>query len=305
MTKRKPKGYWTYERCKAAAKKCKSRSEFWRKYISAYSKSIKNGWLNEICSHMERPSTIKYTKEIIIKEALKYKTRYEFKKKNNPIYEAAQRNNFLNESCKHMIYLGNRFIRCVYAYEFSDNHVYVGLTHDVNERYISHISQGPVKEHMDKTGLTFVIKQLTKYIPIEQAQEKEGYWQRKYMREGWIALHKAKPGGIGGSLIKWTKNNCIVVSLKCKTRTEFQNKFPGAYRSSVRNKWLKDVTIHLPNNSYLNNGQIKIISIKNNKKIKFNSLKEGSIKLKLNSSLISKVLVKERNHTGGYKFKYA
>lgn len=50
----KPKGYWTKKRCKMVSKKCKMKEEFRKKYSSAYTISIKNGWFKEICSHMKK-----------------------------------------------------------------------------------------------------------------------------------------------------------------------------------------------------------------------------------------------------------
>ena len=44
----KPKNYWTKERCYECALKCKNKKEFHKNYGSAYSSSIKNGWLNEL-----------------------------------------------------------------------------------------------------------------------------------------------------------------------------------------------------------------------------------------------------------------
>ena len=51
--KRKPNGYWTYERCKDAALKCEYRSEMEKKSYIAYQKILKKGWL-DLFSHMKR-----------------------------------------------------------------------------------------------------------------------------------------------------------------------------------------------------------------------------------------------------------
>lgn len=48
----KPKGYWTKERCREVAKLCKRRSEFSKKFSTAYKISTNNNWLDDICSHM-------------------------------------------------------------------------------------------------------------------------------------------------------------------------------------------------------------------------------------------------------------
>jgi len=48
----KPRGYWTKEKCRIEALKYKAKSEFQKKSVSAYDKSLQKGWLNEVCSHM-------------------------------------------------------------------------------------------------------------------------------------------------------------------------------------------------------------------------------------------------------------
>lgn len=44
---------WDFEACRICALKCTSRSQFIREYGSAYAAARRNGWLDEICSHME------------------------------------------------------------------------------------------------------------------------------------------------------------------------------------------------------------------------------------------------------------
>lgn len=51
----KPSGYWTFNNCEKHALDCKTKSEFMRKFPSAYSIASREGWVEKICSHMERP----------------------------------------------------------------------------------------------------------------------------------------------------------------------------------------------------------------------------------------------------------
>ena len=50
-----------------------------------------------------------------------------------------------------MEYLGNKFKRCVYVYEFSNNVAYVGLTFNMNSREQQHKKRGPVFQHSKLT----------------------------------------------------------------------------------------------------------------------------------------------------------
>ena len=48
----KPAGYWTKEKCYNESIKYKYRSDFQKGCISAYTISVRNKWLDEICQHM-------------------------------------------------------------------------------------------------------------------------------------------------------------------------------------------------------------------------------------------------------------
>ena len=49
----KPSGYWTKEKCHEEALKYNTRGEFQKKSSTAYVKSRKEKWLDEICIHMK------------------------------------------------------------------------------------------------------------------------------------------------------------------------------------------------------------------------------------------------------------
>ena len=85
---------WSKNNCQIEALKYKTRSEFKRKNVSSYGSSIKNGWLDEICSHM----VSKYElyghwndKSICKEEALKYKTRYQYYLCSKGSFDSARR----------------------------------------------------------------------------------------------------------------------------------------------------------------------------------------------------------------------
>ena len=46
------KAKWTIEMVQEAALKCNTRSEFNAKYHDAYMSAWRNGWIDEVCSHM-------------------------------------------------------------------------------------------------------------------------------------------------------------------------------------------------------------------------------------------------------------
>ena len=245
--KRKSRGYWTKEKCQSESLKYDSRSNFLKYSKSAYNKSYYNGWLDEICSHMiKNRRDIYWTKDKCQIEALKYKTRTEFINNCAGAHFRALEEGWLDEICSHMPPIGNLHRRCIYSCEFSDHHVYVGLTSDFDKRKNDHLTQdkSSVYKHIKKTNLIPTIKQLTDYIDVEKAKELEKEGVEKYVSEGYNILNRRKTGGVGAILI-WTKERCKEESLKYQTRNEFKKKSRGAYGSAMKNMWIDEICEHM------------------------------------------------------------
>lgn len=83
-----------------ASKKCKTRSEFARKYDAAYRIAIQKNWIH-LFRHMKPVNNWKT--ENIRSEAKKYKSRMDFKNNSRGAYSAALRLNILDAVCKHMV----------------------------------------------------------------------------------------------------------------------------------------------------------------------------------------------------------
>jgi hypothetical protein len=187
------------------------------------------------------------TKEICQQEALKYQTKREFNLADHNTYRFALRYGYLDEICKHMITLGNKYKRCVYSYEFPDNHVYVGITYDFNKRKKDREtrSNDTVTQYINKTGLIPVHKQLTDYIKINEAVLLEGEFVKEYEKHNWHILNKIKTGSVGATTLYWTKERCLTEGLKYTRRSDFSHKSKGAYDSCRRNGWLQEIYLHM------------------------------------------------------------
>ena len=96
--KMKPKGYWTYERCYEEAKKYKTRKSFQIGCGSAYSNSLKNGWLRDYTwfVNFRKPRGYYSKYENCLDETKKYKSRNEFKKGCASAYNASRKNGWLD-----------------------------------------------------------------------------------------------------------------------------------------------------------------------------------------------------------------
>lgn len=222
---RKPPKYWNKERCAEVVLLCNNRTEFKKKYASAYNNAYEFGWLDELCSHMK------------------------------PV--------------------GNLRKRLVYAYEFSDNYVYVGLTCNIIRRDRQHHNEiSPVRNHIEESNLIPIKKILSNgYVDIDIAQNLENYWVNKYKNNGWNILNVKKTGGLGGNILYWNKEKCHEAALKCKTRKEFSIRFISAYVNSRNNKWLDEICSHMIRqrkpHGYWNHETCREASLKYNNRFDF------------------------------------
>jgi hypothetical protein len=100
----KPSGYWTKEKCHEEALKYNTKVEFIKNCGSARCSAIKNGWYDEICSHMIKiVKPVGYwTKEKCAEEASKYTKKIDFQRKCGSAYNSALSHGWIDKICSHM-----------------------------------------------------------------------------------------------------------------------------------------------------------------------------------------------------------
>jgi hypothetical protein len=191
--------YWTYERCKDEALKYKTKKDYKKNSIRSYYAATRKHWIDNICSHMPN-RYYKFSKGECLTEALKYRTKTEFRTKSVSIFGCSVKNNWIDEICSHMNPVGNKYNRCIYAAEFSDNHVYVGLTYNIDKRIKDHLKRrkSAIYKHIIKTGIQPEFKKITDYLDVNLASKIEGNKLNEYIKNGWVSLNKNKCGAIGG-----------------------------------------------------------------------------------------------------------
>ena len=236
---------WTKERCQLETLKYMTYSELMKGSPSTYTKIVKKRWQKELCSHFLEIKKHKYywTKEKCQEEALKYETRSMFSKMCVSGYCKAWENKWLDDICIHMRTLGNKYKRCIYVYEFSDNVAYIGLTFNAHERSLQHMKRGPISKYL-KINSDFTFKKLTEYIDVESAKIKEREYIEYYKKNNWIMLNSMIGGAIGGGQRKWTKEKCQEEALKHTCIKDYSSN-SLSYRSAIRNKWLDEICSHM------------------------------------------------------------
>jgi predicted GIY-YIG superfamily endonuclease len=231
-----------------------SRTEFFKKSRAAYEECLRLDIMDLACSHMIKHNALTGThgnctisNEQLFLLAKPFKHRGRFKEAHPSAYEAARKRGLLDKICVHMVPSSNLLKRKIYAFEHSDNTVYVGLSYDPNRRKVAHLNENKTLILKSKTTVqTFRI--LTDYLSPEEASKKERYFIDHYLNSGWVILNKAKGGSLGGSRIKWTKIKSTEIANTCTTRVEFFNKNPGAYRAAIKYGWLEELCSHITPN---------------------------------------------------------
>lgn len=239
----------TKENCHKIALEYKHRGEFSKSDHSCYSTCHHNGWLDDVCSHMEYlklPSDY-WTKEKCKEAALDCKDQKEFYKRYRMAYEFAKQNNWLIEIRSHFEIFCNSYKRLIYGIVFDDKSVYIGLTYNIDQRFDQHLTRdfGTVYNYIKDTGLTPNLLKLTDLLDVKDAIVQEDYYVEKYKLEGFNILNRSKPGALGGNSLKWNLEKCKEEALKYKHRYEFNLGSPGAYTSSRIHKWLDEVCSHM------------------------------------------------------------
>lgn len=193
----KPANYWTKEKCIETAKDYSTIGDFKKSNWGAYHAVVTNKWNDDCFSHMDRLTV--WTKEACLEIARKCKTRTEFLKTYGSAYNAAKRIGCLDECYSHM-----ESNRKPNGYWTKEKCMKVARTCKSKKEFS--------KKHPGAFG----------------ASKKLGCFEEccKHMK-----LTK-KPMG------HWNnKENCIRAAEKCKTRTEFEEKYPAAYKSVSKNGW--------------------------------------------------------------------
>jgi predicted GIY-YIG superfamily endonuclease len=244
----KKKSKWTLEKCRELVKNFTTIKEWQKKSNGSYKAAKRNGWFNEISNHIIyiRNPISPWNLENCRNEALKYSSRTEWYKKSSASYSRANKMGWLDECSSHMKLLGNYSRRQIYCYKFKDKTVYVGLTYNINLRKKLHASneKSPVLKYMKKSRLNPKFVVLTDLIDINEVKKMEQYYIDFFKEKKWNVLNKAKAGGLGGRIIKWSKDNCIADALKYSSASDWENNSGSAYNISLRKGWIKECSLH-------------------------------------------------------------
>lgn len=230
--------------CAKEALKYQRRVDFQRGSNSAYTYAMRHGYLDDICKHMTYYGELSEEKE---------KARTDYVRKNIVITEDEWKElekHLENASCAKTSSNRIQKHRCIYACEFEDNHVYVGLANNLRQRIKQHLrsSKSPIFRHVAETELSPTFKIIRGFEPEKIAQKNEGEVEKMYKENGWILLNRAKTGALGGDYLYWNLDRCLEVARFATSMSDFCKRFSGAYASCSRNGWLPKLREIIPQN---------------------------------------------------------
>ncbi len=261
--KRKPYGYWTHVTVKEEALKFTTRTEFINNSKVAYNLAHKKGWLDEICSHMDNSRYRRWSKIKIREVALRYTYLKDFHLKEASAYYTVRKNGWFEECCGHLKKMPGHSTRCIYACEFPDHSVYVGLTWNLKQRENRRSDKEPVELHKKLIGAHYILKQITEMLPMEEAVKQEPLIIQQYVDNGWNLLNRSmRAGQIGGS-IRWSFKSLEKEAKKYTTRVQFQSNHVGAYIAARRQGILNQICAHMiPLKTHWTNEQLEKEALK-------------------------------------------
>lgn len=200
--------------------------------------------------------TNKFTADDIFEMVKGFKTKKDINEFYPTLRKIAKRMGIWDTISQNLRPLGNSYNRLVYAYEFDDNYVYVGLTYNVDIRDKSHtgkhkVSYSGVYNHINETNIVPHRKIISNgYINYIEAAELETLTIDEYRKNGWYILNKVKGGGLGGGchkVIKYTIDYIKYDSSKYNTLKDFRKNSNGSFQAAKRKGkvFFREITNHM------------------------------------------------------------
>ena len=243
-----PMNYWTKEKCQEEALKYNSRTEFSKRCKTGYSKSVKSGWLDDICGHMEKIGN-RFNKCI-----------YSYEFPDNYVYvgltynldvRQKNRDNDINDQVIiHMKKTGLTPVKKQLT-DYIDVNDAIKLEGYYVEKYknngwniLNKSKTGAIGGNVIKWTKEKCKEESLKYKSKIEFQKNSGGCYDAARRNGWLddccshMVITQKPFGY------WTFERCKEEALKYKTKGEFE-KNSSAYLISCRNNWVNDICSHM------------------------------------------------------------
>jgi len=240
----KPINYWNEDTILNAAIQCKNINELHKNFGGAYHAAKKLGIIDYLFNKKHNCERLIWTKENILKVHNPNETKMEFIRKYASAASAA-RGMGIWDNLKFKK-VGSGYKRCIYAIEFENRYVYVGLTYNFEKRMWEHFNHkkkySTVRNyHLKNPNLKYDCIKLSEYMDVNVAVKEEGNVLDIYKKDGWKILNKSKTGGVGGMNCNFNKKEIIDISKKYSSTKEFKKDHSREYMYAIRGKFVNEL----------------------------------------------------------------
>ena len=240
----KPCNYWTFEKCKEESLKYKTRTEFSIKSNGSYSASYRNGWLDNICEHMNTKGN-RYHKCIYSYEfldnsvyvGLTYNLDVRQKNRNSDKKDTVTKH--INETNLQPIRKQlTDYINVDDAIKMEE--FYVNKYKIEGWNILNKVKTGSIGGNVVKWTFEKCKEESLKYKTRTEFSIKSNGCYDRCIRNKWLnkvcnhMIPRQKPKNY------WTFEKCKEESLKYKTKMDFHKNSRGSYNISYKNGWLNE-----------------------------------------------------------------
>lgn len=203
---KRPRGYWSIEKCKEEAIKYKTRNEWQLAGNGSYTVARLNGWLDKCCFHMvERKPNGYWTVEKCKKEAVKYTSKSEWKEHSEGAYNHVISKGWMTKVAPHMV------------------------VHQPNGYW--------TLEKCKKEALKYKTK-------VEWKENSSQSYSASH-RHDWYKECSAHMVELMTPKNYWTLPLCHKDALKYKTKGEWYKNNRTSYEAARKNGWYKECCTHM------------------------------------------------------------
>lgn len=206
----RPRGYWNKETCYLEAKKYTTLTEFQKSSSGAYGVARVNDWLKDYVWFVRKSKPNGYwTYDNCYKEAQKYSSRKEFQTNSRVAYSVSWKNGWLDD----FVWFGKM---CT-----PRNHWNYETCYKEAKKYTTR------GEFRNNSAGAYNVARINDWL-------KDYTWFVDGRIKGW------------NNRRKWDYDTCLQEAKKYSSRTEFLNDCASAYRTALKNDWIKDYTWFVP-----------------------------------------------------------
>jgi predicted GIY-YIG superfamily endonuclease len=236
---------WNYANCKKEANKYNYKTDFIKNSKSAYNSAIRNGWLNEICYHMNKIGNrffrCIYVWEFednsayvgltynIIKRTIEHKT-----EKDSPVYKKLKYSKGFCTQLTDYIPLKDAIKSEIFFIE----------KYKKNWNVLNKNKGGSLGSSYFECTVEDCIKYALSCRTKAEFQKK---YKKYYNYSVAVDIYNTLFDHLNYSKNNsgyWSKEKCHEVALKCKNNKEFEIKYSSAYVIARKKKWFNEITTH-------------------------------------------------------------